>query len=77
MFDMKSPRERMYSDPQYKALVDWMVSQISLCNYTPSEMREAAILASIVYMERHPSTMHLSVRQSMLIDDFLSGKEED
>ena len=45
------PRERYRNDPAFKNLVDMMTHQILSCNYTPSEMREAAILASIRYEE--------------------------
>jgi len=44
--------DRYYNDPQFHALVDMMVSHIINCKYTPSEMREAAILASIKYEQR-------------------------
>lgn len=46
---MKSPRDKYQNDNHYHALVDMMVAHIHQCNYTPSEMREAAILASIIY----------------------------
>lgn len=44
---MITPQEKYLTDPDYKMLVDWMVGHIEKCNYTPSEMREASILASI------------------------------
>lgn len=50
---MKTPRDKYLTDNHYKVLVESMVNQIEQCNYTPSEMREAAILASIMYEERH------------------------
>jgi len=49
--DMITPRDRYYNDSHYHALVDLMVAHIQNCNYTPSEMRQAAILASIIYEE--------------------------
>ena len=51
---MKTPREKYYNDANYKYLVDIMVNQIVSCNYTPSEMREASILASIIHEEIKP-----------------------
>lgn len=48
---MSSPRDRYHQDPAFHQLVDVMVSCIMKCEYTPSEMREAAILASIIYEE--------------------------
>lgn len=43
-----SPKEKYQNDPEYHALVDMMVKFIDGCKYTPSEMREAAVLASII-----------------------------
>jgi hypothetical protein len=50
---MNTPRSKYQLDPHYKALVDTMVASIKDCNYTPSEMREAAMLASIIYEENN------------------------
>lgn len=41
-------------DPQFKALVDLMTSHMMRLDYTPSEMREAAMLASVKYYEMRP-----------------------
>lgn len=50
---MKTPREKYLNDNHYKILVDTMMFYIERCHYTPSELREAAILASILYEEQH------------------------
>lgn len=50
---MKTPREKYLNDIQYRGLVDMMCAHIHSCHYTPSEMREAAVLACILYEERH------------------------
>lgn len=50
---MKTPREKYMFDNKYKTLVDTMCSYIQSCHCTPSEMREAAILACIHYEERN------------------------
>ena len=50
---MMSPRERYHSDPTFHALVDTMTEYIINCQYTPSEMRDAALLASINYEMHH------------------------
>lgn len=55
-------RDRYHSDPAFKMLVDMMVHHIFQCQYTPSEMREAAMLASIIYEE-------LNYRQMVFIND--------
>lgn len=46
---MESARQRYQNDPAYKQLVDMMEHFIHRAEFTPSEMREAAILASINY----------------------------
>jgi hypothetical protein len=46
-----------------------MVAHIQECRYTPSEMREAAILASIIYEEHilmvNPSLLNVRVEQNL------------
>ena len=49
-----SPRERYFNDGVFKAMVDMMTAHMLRCDYTPSEMREAALLASIRYYELRP-----------------------
>lgn len=36
-------------DPMYRRIVDMMENMIHECQFTPSELREAAVLASINY----------------------------
>lgn len=50
---IQSAMDRYRNDPEFKALVDMMTHQIMRCKYTPSEMREASILASINYESYH------------------------
>lgn len=50
---MKTPKEKYYHDPHYRAFVDTLVSYIHQAKYTPSEVREAAILACIIYEENN------------------------
>ncbi|OEU75921.1 MAG: hypothetical protein BA864_05005 [Desulfuromonadales bacterium C00003093] len=49
---METPRTKYYHDPEYHQLVDTMIGCIHKCHYTPSELREAALLASILYEEQ-------------------------
>ena len=49
---MKTPKEKYQHDPQYHAMVDMMVNTIHQCKSTPSELREMAMLASIIYEEQ-------------------------
>jgi len=50
---VKTPRERYENDNHYRALVDTMEVHIHAAQFTPSEMREAALLASIHYEMTH------------------------
>lgn len=69
---MKTPKEKYQNDSHYKVLVDLMVNQIEQCKYTPSEMREAAILASIIYAEHN---MFYTISQNKEVIDFLNRIE--
>lgn len=50
---MKTPRERYNHDPHFHQLVDLLESFIERAEFTPSELREAAILAAINHEYRH------------------------
>lgn len=65
--DIKTPREKYFKDLEYHALVDTLVAFINQAKYTPSEIREACILASIIYEERRIHTQE--VRASMMPED--------
>lgn len=50
---MKSPRDKYMNDPEYHHLVSTLEQMIERAHFTPSELREACILASINYEMRH------------------------
>jgi hypothetical protein len=50
---MKTPRAKYEYDPKYHKLVDTLVNAIIATEFTPSEIREAAILACIIYEEQY------------------------
>ena len=66
---MKTPRERYQNDNHFRVLVDLMVAHIDQCKYTPSEMREAAIMASIIYEEHrlmvNPSLLNVHLEAQL------------
>ena len=49
---MKTPRQKYNNDPSYAALVDTLCAHIHKAQFTPSELREASILACILYHEQ-------------------------
>lgn len=51
--NIKTAEDRYLSDPQFHALVDAMYHHIETLNLTPSEMREAAMYACILFEQRH------------------------
>lgn len=72
---MKTPREKYMNDPEYNNLVDTLESLIESARFTPSELREACVLASINYEMRHireiniPPQIHDALK---VLDDFVS-----
>lgn len=48
-----SPQERYARDNSFRTLVDLMTMMIERCEFTPTELREAAILAAIRHDQRH------------------------
>lgn len=67
---MNTPRSKYQLDPHYKSLVDMMVSSIKDCQFTPSEMREAAMLASIIYEENRVRT-YVNVQNTHHLEEAL------
>lgn len=54
---MKTPEEKYNNDPQYARLVDMLHRMVIECRFTPSELREAATLASIHYEMKRVTQM--------------------
>jgi hypothetical protein len=52
---MDYQNNRYMNDVQFRMLVDYMEGMIHQLHYTPSEMRDAALLASINYEMRRPN----------------------
>jgi hypothetical protein len=49
-----TPEERYRRDVEFKLLVDILYAQIVTARYTPTELREAAILAATMHAEYQP-----------------------
>lgn len=54
--------ERYHRDPMFRVLVDTLYMQIVQARYTPTEIREAAMLAQIRYEERTIRPMIIPLR---------------
>ena len=51
---MLSPHERYMSDPVFHALVHILYQELLKGEYTPTEVREAALMAQILYEQKRP-----------------------
>lgn len=60
-----SPRDRYQRDPMFTHLVDSFYIAIEAAQYTPTEIREAAMLAQIIYEEKHIRPIFLDERQQI------------
>ena len=72
---MKTPREKYQNDPEYNHLVNTLEQLIEQARFTPSELREACILASINYEMRHVRERTIDPRLDealRVLDDFTS-----
>lgn len=72
---MKTPKEKYMNDPEYNHLVCMMEQMIEQARFTPSELREAAVLASINYEMRHIREYHIDPRTEdalRVLDEFVS-----
>ena len=56
---MMAARDRYQSDPYFRTLTDHMRALIEKADFTPTEIREAAILAQIMYEEHHIREMRI------------------
>ena len=59
---MKTPKEKYLNDPEYNHLVNVLEQMIEQARFTPSELREAVILACIDYEIRHVREMQIDPR---------------
>ena len=74
---MKSPKEKFMNDPEYHHLVQMLESMIEQARFTPSELREACVLASINYEMRHIRNQQIDPRTEdalRVLDRFASKR---
>lgn len=53
MSETQSPKDRYENDSQYKQLCDLIESFLHQARFTPSEVRECAVMACIHYEMKH------------------------
>ena len=49
-----TPEERYNRDPMFHYLVHVLLDELQAARYTPTELREACILAATIHEERRP-----------------------
>lgn len=72
---MKTPKEKYMNDPEYHHLVSTLEHLIEEARFTPSELREACVLASINYEMRHVRDLNIHPEVSHafeILDKFIS-----
>ena len=72
-----SPKDRYMNDPQFNNLVNMLESFIQQAQFTPSELREACVLASINHEMKHIRQMQIDPRiedSLRILDEFTSRK---
>lgn len=75
---MKTPKEKYMNDPEYNHLVNTLEDLINQARFTPSELREACILASINYEMRHirECTIDPKLNETLrILDEFTSRRQ--
>jgi len=75
---MRSPKDKYLNDPEYSHLVQTLESLIEQARFTPSELREACILASINHEMRHIRSMQIDPRVGealKVLDEFVYRKQ--
>ena len=65
---MKTPKEKYMNDPEYHHLVSTLEGLIVQARFTPSELREACLLASINYEMRHVRDHQIDPRTMEALD---------
>jgi hypothetical protein len=63
---MMTIRERYLNDAKFHHVVDMLQAMIDAAEFTPTEIREAAMLAQIMYEERRPSRPITFSREDVL-----------
>lgn len=60
---MRTADQNYMMNPEYKRLVDFMENELQQFHYSPSEMREAAMLACVRFESRQVRPMYFDREQ--------------
>ena len=74
---LQSPRDKYMNDPEYHALVCALEQHIDHARFTPSELREACMLASINYEMWHIRDRQIDPRTTeaiLVLDEFVNSR---
>jgi len=74
---MKTPKDKYMNNSEYHALVNMLESFIERAQFTPSELREAAVLACINYEMRHVCGQTIDPRAAeafRVLDEFTTRR---
>ena len=71
---MMTPRERYQRDPAFARLVKTVYASLERCEFTPTELREAVILAAIMQIEHRGSPNYLLRAEMALFLDAKGGR---
>jgi hypothetical protein len=72
-----SPAERYCRDIQFAHLVDMIEAMIERADYTPTELREAVILAAIRQAERRPAEpIRIAVADRVFVEVVPTGPDQ-
>jgi len=72
---MPTPQERYDTDAHFRMIVDVLTQQIIECNYSPSELRDAAMLAVVRYETLYTRPKYLMENDSLRRVDAYHGKQ--
>ena len=77
---MITPKEKYMNDPEYHHLVCMLEDLIGQARFTPSELREACMLASINYEMRHIGEKYIDPKVEcalrILENEFICKEQE-
>lgn len=60
---MMTAEERYIRDPMFRSMVNYLKQLIALSYYTPTELREALILAAAQYYNEHPRPLYITASE--------------